>query len=145
MNASPKFSWAWHHIPEVQQCYKRGDLAIGTLDSWLVYKFSGGNLHVTDYSNARYGWNWRIPKFLKHVYLPFETNHRSATGVYDPYQLAWSNVVKFCLFPYSMPPWSVFPKVVPTAGDFGTTEESLFGHTIPINGTLGPFLSLPHS
>lgn len=84
-----------------------GDLLFGTVDSWLVWKYTGGKLHATDFSNI------------------------SATGMWDPYQMKWSsNLLK----PFGLPGDLVLPEVRETCGDFGSTE--VFGEAIPITSVV---------
>jgi len=74
------------------------------MDTWLLWKLTGGEVHATDYSNA------------------------SSTGIYDTFCLGWSSL----LFNITGLPVSIFPEVRDTSGDFGVTEAQLFGAEIPI-------------
>lgn len=47
-----KIAWMLEHLPGARERAERGELAFGTVDTWLVYKLTGGKLHITDYSNA---------------------------------------------------------------------------------------------
>jgi glycerol kinase len=47
-----KLKWLLDHVPGARACAERGELAFGTIDSWLAWKLSGGRVHVTDPSNA---------------------------------------------------------------------------------------------
>jgi glycerol kinase len=104
----PKLCWVVKNVPEVGECLNRGQLKVGTLDSWLLYRLSGMKIHATDASNA------------------------SATGVFDPFGMVWSNIVKFMVYPFRYVPISVYPQVKQSSDDFGKTEKSIFGHEIPI-------------
>ncbi len=50
--SATKFDWILNHQKSIRRAAERGDLAFGTVDSWLVYNLTGKRLHVTDYSNA---------------------------------------------------------------------------------------------
>jgi glycerol kinase len=104
----PKLCWVVKNVPQVTECLNRGDLRVGTLDSWLLFRLSGKRLHACDASNA------------------------SATGVFDPFGMTWSNIVKFMVYPFRYVPISVYPKVMQSSDDFGKTDKSIFGCEIPI-------------
>lgn len=80
------------------------DLLFGTVDTWLIHKFTSKKLYVTDITNA------------------------SATGIFDPYVNQWSGVVQFL----TNLPLNILPQVVANDFDFGKTEERIFGVSIPI-------------
>jgi glycerol kinase len=87
----------------------RGELAAGTIDSWLIWNLTGGRTHATDPTNA------------------------SRTQLFDIEALAWSE--ELCeLFRI---PSSLLPEVRPSSGDFGHAQQSLFGHPVPIAGVAG--------
>ena len=88
---------------------ERGELAFGTVDSWLVWQLSGGALHVTDPSNA------------------------SRTLLFDIHKQRWDDTL-LELFDI---PRQVLPEIVDTSGPIGHTEPSLFGARIPIGGIVG--------
>ena len=50
--SATKLRWILDHIPDGQKRAENGELLFGTVDTWLVWKLSGGSLHITDYSNA---------------------------------------------------------------------------------------------
>jgi len=60
---------------------------------------------------------------------------RSATGLFDPYAMEWSAVMRMLCYPFELPPWSVMPEIRPTASDYGSTVSDLFGAPIPISGS----------
>jgi glycerol kinase len=95
--------WMLDNVKGAAEKAAAGNLLFGTLDTWLVWKYSGGKLHATDFSNI------------------------SATGMYDPYRMDWS---KELLKPFNLPGDLVLPEIRETSGDFGVTEE--FGDPIPI-------------
>jgi glycerol kinase len=87
----------------------RGELAFGTVDSFLVWRLTGGRVHATDVSNA------------------------SRTLLFDIHRLAWDDE----LLRLMEVPRSVLPEVVPSSGVLGETEPSIFGRAIPIAGIAG--------
>ncbi|KAI3375142.1 hypothetical protein L3Q82_021652 [Scortum barcoo] len=89
---------------EVHRAIAEGNCCFGTVDTWLLFKLTKGRIHATDYSNA------------------------SATGLFDSYQMCWSEFL-CCLVSV---PVSILPQVVDTGQDFGSTDPSIFGVPIPI-------------
>jgi glycerol kinase len=104
-----KLEWLLDHVPGVRARAERGELAFGTVDSWLVWNLTGGRVHATDASNAS-----RTLLFNLH------------TQDWDDELLALLNV-----------PRSVLPRVVPSSGVLGETEASLLGASLPIAGMAG--------
>lgn len=93
----------------VRDRYAAGDLAAGTIDSWLVWQLTGGALHATDPTNA------------------------SRTMLFDVDRLTWSG--ELCdLFGV---PMDLLPEVRRSSGDFGVTRPDVFGAEIPIRGIAG--------
>jgi glycerol kinase len=105
--------WLFKQNPELLKRAKNGEILFGTIDTWLVYKLTGGKLHVTDYSNA------------------------SATSLYDSFKLKWSS------FPIKIfkIPGQILPEVRDTYGDFGQTEPDIFGTPIAIRAVAGDQMS----
>ena len=87
----------------------RGDLLVGTIDTWLVWKLTGGLVHATDPTNA------------------------SRTMLFDIRSMQWSD--ELCEM-FSVPP-SLLPEVRPSSGDFGAARAEWFGRSIPITGIAG--------
>lgn len=87
----------------------RGDLLVGTVDAWLVWKLTGGAVHATDPTNA------------------------SRTMLFDIRTMEWSD--ELCGM-FSVP-MSVLPEVRPSSGDFGRVASEFFGAEIPIAGVAG--------
>ncbi len=107
-----KLAWILDHVPGARAAADRGDLAFGTIDTWLVWKLTGGRAtspHVTDPSNA------------------------SRTMLYDIRGQRWSDTMLQLL---KVPP-TVLPTVVPSSGIVGESDASLFGAPIPIAGIAG--------
>ncbi|KAJ3595149.1 hypothetical protein NHX12_004453 [Muraenolepis orangiensis] len=96
--------WALAHYKQLSQAVAKGTCCFGTIDTWLLYKLTKGEVHATDYSNA------------------------SSTGIFDPYQMCWSGLLCSAL---SLP-LSILPKVKDTSHRFGSTDPSIFGVPIPI-------------
>jgi glycerol kinase len=89
--------------------YRASDLAVGTIDSWLVWQLTGGSVHATDPTNA------------------------SRTMLFDIDRLAWS--AELCeLFGV---PMEMLPEVRPSSGDFGLASGSMLGVDVPILGIAG--------
>lgn len=104
-----KVAWILDHVPGARSRADRGELAFGTVDSWIIWKLSGGALHMTDVSNASRTMLYNI-----------------AENAWDDQLLAWLNV-----------PAAVLPTVMPSSAVYGTTDPSLFGAAIPISGAAG--------
>ena len=95
--------------PAVRGRAERGELAAGTVDSWLIWQLTGGQVHATDPTNA------------------------SRTMLFDTEQMRWSEPL--CrLFGV---PMQLLPEVRPSSGSFGETAASLFGTPVPITGVAG--------
>ena len=104
-----KLQWLLDHVPGARARADRGELAFGTVDSWLIWKLTQGRRHVTDASNA------------------------SRTLLFDIHKLQWDDQL-LELFDI---PVSVLPSVVPSSGDIGQTDAALFGSPIRIAGVAG--------
>ncbi|KAK6196446.1 hypothetical protein SNE40_001669 [Patella caerulea] len=96
--------WFFQNIPKLHERASEGKVMFGCIDTWLLWKLTGGTVHSTDYSCA------------------------SSTGLYDPFQIEWSSIV--CNLVNI--PMSIFPEVKDTSGHFGYTNEEFFGAKIPI-------------
>jgi glycerol kinase len=102
-----KLQWLFDHIKDARQRAQR--LAFGTIDSWLVWKLTGGRAHVTDFTNA------------------------SRTLLFNIHQRQWDEDLLRVL----NVPAAVLPRVVPSAGVAGTTDARTFGAEVPIAGIAG--------
>lgn len=107
--SASKIKWLLDEIDGARELANQGRLAFGTIDSFLIWRLSGGISHVTDTTNA------------------------SRTNLYNIHTLCWDKAL-LSLFDI---PSSVLPKVLESADDFGHTEASLFGRSIPIAGVAG--------
>lgn len=107
-HVSLRLVWVLNHYKQVRQAASEGNCCFGTIDTWLLFKLTKGRVHATDYSNA------------------------SSTGIFDSYQMCWSEFMCSLL---SMP-LSILPKVENTDHDFGCTDPSIFGESIPIKSVM---------
>lgn len=105
-----KVKWMLDNIPGTRDRAASGNLLFGTVDTWLVWKLTGGKSHVTDYSNA------------------------SRTLMYNIHELEWDDeLLKMLNVPKVM-----LPKVMASSGLFGHTEaDQFFGVEVPITGIAG--------
>ena len=104
-----KVRWILKHIPGAMQKAQNNELLFGTIDTWLIWKLTGGKVHATDYSNA------------------------SRTMLYNIHDLAWdTEILDFFRIPASM-----LPEVKPSSGIFGRTIKDLLGVELPIAGVAG--------
>ncbi|HWI53603.1 MAG TPA: glycerol kinase GlpK [Symbiobacteriaceae bacterium] len=104
-----KVKWVLDHVPGARERAERGEVLFGTIDSWLLWKLSGGKVHATDYSNA------------------------SRTMLYNIHQLRWDEEI---LAELGVPA-AMLPAVKPSSGVFGETDPALFGGAIPLAGVAG--------
>jgi len=104
-----KIAWILEHVPNARRMAEEGALAFGTIDTWLVWKLTGGKVHATDYSNA------------------------SRTLVYNIRELRWDEELLAIL----KIPAKLLPEVRPSSGSFGETESNLLGASVPITGVAG--------
>lgn len=104
-----KIKWILDNVPGARKLAAEGKLAFGTVDTWLVWKLSGGKLHVTDVSNA------------------------SRTMIYNIHTLQWDEQLLQILDI----PASILPEVKPSSLVYGTTDAGLLGYGIPIGGIAG--------
>ena len=108
--SATKAEWLLKHVPGASAQARRGDLALGTIDAWLLWRLTGGAAHATDFSNA------------------------SRTLLYNIRKKAWDPAL-MGLFGV---PASLLPKVQPSASAFGVTAAGAFcGAGVPITGIAG--------
>ena len=103
-----KIRWILDTVPGAQERAEKGELAFGTIDSWLAWKFSGGSLHITDASNAS------------------RTLLCNLEGEWDEELLNHFNIPK-----------KLLPKIVPSSQFYGKTDKNLFPKQIPICAMIG--------
>jgi glycerol kinase len=104
-----KLKWLLDHVPGARAQAANGELAFGTIDSWLIWQLTEGRVHATDVSNAS-----RTMLFNVH------------TNLWDEDLLAALDI-----------PESLMPSVQPSASLFGEVAPALLGHAIPIGGVAG--------
>jgi glycerol kinase len=107
--SATKLAWILRETPGARERAKRGELAFGTVDTWLMWHLSGGALHVTDPGNA------------------------SRTMLFDIHRGVWSGEL---LALFDIPP-SLLPRVVDSIGVCGQTRADVLGAAIPIAGIGG--------
>jgi glycerol kinase len=104
-----KLHWLLESVPSLRRKAEQGQVAFGTVDSWLIWNLTRGKSHRTDYTNA------------------------SRTLLFDINQLAWSQPM---LEHLGIPP-SLLPEVLPSTADFGESAADYFGKPIRITGVAG--------
>ncbi|MEB2494346.1 glycerol kinase GlpK [Peribacillus frigoritolerans] len=105
-----KVKWILDNVEGARQKADEGKLLFGTIDTWLIWKLSGGKAHVTDYSNA------------------------SRTLMYNIHELKWDEELLEIL----TVPKSMLPEVRPSSEEYARTiEYHFFGQSIPIAGAAG--------
>jgi len=107
--SASKLSWLLEHVEGLRARAERGEVCFGTVDSWLVFRLSGGRSHVTDLSNA------------------------SRTMLFNIRELCWDEE----LLRIFGVPRAMLPEPLPSTALFGRTEASLLGAELPITGVAG--------
>ena len=107
--SATKIRWILDNVPGARKKAEAGELLFGTVDSWLIWKLTGGRVHITDYSNA------------------------SRTMIFNIHELCWDReLLEILEIPASM-----LPEVMPSSQVYGETEAALFGGKIKIAGSAG--------
>ena len=104
-----KLSWLLDNVKGARSHAEKGELAFGTIDSFLIWRLTGGKVHATDATNASRTLLYNIH-----------------TGTWDDELLGLLNI-----------PRSLLPEVKDCAADFGETDPKLLGSAIPIGGVAG--------
>jgi glycerol kinase len=107
--SATKLKWLLDHVEGARDAAQRGELAFGTVDTFLIWKLTGGKVHATDATNA------------------------ARTMLYDIRKGRWSQTICDLLDV----PISMLPEVKDSAADFGECRSDLFGRSIPIRGVAG--------
>ena len=108
--SATKIKWILDNVPGVKEKIREGKLRMGCIDSWLMWKLSGGRFHATDYSNA------------------------SRTMLFNVQKLTWDEELLEAL----QIPQEILPQTKPSSGTLALTEKSVFwGEEIPIAGVAG--------
>lgn len=107
--SATKIRWILDNVPGARKKAEAGELLFGTVDSWLIWRLTGGRVHITDYSNA------------------------SRTMIFNIHELCWDReLLEILEIPASM-----LPAVMPSSQVYGETEAALFGEKIKIAGSAG--------
>lgn len=104
-----KLKWLLDHVPGARQRAEQGELAFGTIDSWLIWQLTGGAVHATDASNA------------------------SRTMLFNVHTNQWDTELLQALDI----PANMMPMVKPSSDLYGEVNPALLGHAIPIGGVAG--------
>ena len=104
-----KIQWLLDHVDGARGKAEMGELAFGTIDSWLLWKLTGGYIHATDFTNA------------------------SRTMIFNIETKKWDEELLQIL----TIPSTLLPDVKNSSGEFGKTDKQLFGEAIPITGVAG--------
>ena len=104
-----KIQWLLDHVDGARGKSESGKLAFGTIDSWLLWKLTGGYIHATDFTNA------------------------SRTMIFNIETKKWDEELLQIL----TIPSTLLPDVKNSSGEFGKTDKQLFGEAIPITGVAG--------
>jgi glycerol kinase len=107
--SASKIGWMLDEVPGLRDRAATGEIAFGTIDSFLLWRLTGGKLHATDVTNA------------------------SRTMLFNLHRLAWDAELPEAL---GIPP-ALLPEIRATGGDFGATLPELFGDAIPIAAMAG--------
>lgn len=107
--SATKLRWLLDNAAGARERAEKGKLLFGTVDSWIIWKLTGGKVHVTDYSNA------------------------SRTMLFNIHTLKWDEEILRVL----KIPQQILPEVKPSSHVYGYTDSKLFGREVPIAGAGG--------
>ncbi|MFC5605773.1 glycerol kinase GlpK [Variovorax soli] len=107
--SATKLRWMLDNVPGVRAQAEAGELAFGTVDSWLIWQLTGGRVHVTDVSNA------------------------SRTMLFNVHGNRWDEELLRAL----KIPASLMPAVQPSSSHFADTDAALLGSSLPVGGVAG--------
>ena len=107
--SATKLRWLLDEVPGLRAQAEAGELAFGTVDSWLIWQLTGGRVHATDVTNA------------------------SRTMLFDVHRNAWDDELLAALDI----PAALLPQVQPSSSFFGETDAALLGAALPIGGVAG--------
>jgi glycerol kinase len=107
--SATKIAWILDRVPGARAAAAAGHIAFGTVDSFIIWRLTGGKLHLTDATNA------------------------SRTALYDIAKGRWDQA----LCDMFTVPMSVLPEVRDSAGQFGITDKTVLGQALPICGVAG--------
>lgn len=104
-----KIKWILDNVPHARERAKKGELLAGTIDTWLIWKLSGGKCHITDYTNA------------------------SRTMLFNIHNLTWDNeILDLMDIPLGM-----LPQVCDSSKIYCETDASICGFSVPIASSIG--------
>lgn len=107
--SATKLKWILENVPKARERAEKGELLFGTIETWLIWKLTKGQVHVTDYSNA------------------------SRTMMFNIHSLEWDDeILELLNIPKCM-----LPEVKPSSCIYGKSDASLLGDEIPIAGAAG--------
>jgi len=107
--SATKIKWILDHVPGIRKKAEKGEIAFGTVDSWLVWKLTGGHTHITDVTNA------------------------SRTMLYNIHTLEWDEeLLKILNIPIS-----ILPEVSSSSEIYDYCQNTFFGSEVPIAGIAG--------
>jgi len=107
--SATKLRWLLDNVHGAREQAERGELAFGTVDSWLMWQLTGGKVHVTDVSNA------------------------SRTMLFNVHDNTWdADLLKALDIPAAL-----MPEVKPSSAHFCDTDATLLGHSLPVGGVAG--------
>lgn len=107
--SATKLKWILDHVPGVREKAEKGEVLFGTVETWLIWKLTKGNVHVTDYSNA------------------------ARTMMFNIHTLEWDDEI---LAELDIPK-AMLPKPMPSSCVYGMTDPSFLGGAIPVAGAAG--------
>jgi glycerol kinase len=105
-----KVRWLLENVDGLKERAQNGEILFGTIDTWVIYKLTGGRAHVTDYSNA------------------------SRTLMYNIFDLQWDDELLEML---GGVPRAALPEVRPSSYVYGNTDAEVFGAEVPVAGVAG--------
>jgi len=107
--SGPKIKWLLDNIPKIREKASRGEVLFGTIDSFLIWKLTGGRKHIIDYSNA------------------------SRTMIFNIHRLDWDDeLLEILGIPEKM-----LPEPSPSSHIYGYTDPKFFGDSVPVSGDAG--------
>lgn len=107
--SATKIKWILDNVPNARERAENGELLAGTIDSWLIWKLSGGKTHITDYTNA------------------------SRTMLFNIYDLCWDEELLSLL----NIPKCILPKVCDSSKIYCNTDPEICGFDVPIASAIG--------
>ena len=118
-----KIQWLLDNVPGARRRAAAGKLLFGTVDTWLIWKLTGGRVHVTDYTNASRTMLFNVTDYT----------NASRTMLFNIHTLQWDeDLLKLLNIPASM-----LPEVKPSSCIYGKSDFEMFGGEIPIAGAAG--------